>query len=75
MGKSSFAILTARIVKAYNYCMNDNGWQELFNIDSLHPYKLLIVDGIQSTTDFPLTLIEHISTAKIAMKRGGKDPG
>ena len=55
--------------------MNDNGWQELFNVDSVHPYKLLIVDGIQSSTDFPLTLIEHISTTKIAMKRRGKDPG
>ena len=75
VGKSTFTNLLARVVSAFKYCMNDNLWQESFNIDSREPYQLLIVDGLMLNSQLPLSLIEHIPTTKIAMKRRGKEPG
>ena len=75
VGKSTFTNLLARVVSAFKYCMNDNLWQESFNIDSMSPYQLLIVDGLMFKSQLPLSLIEHIPTTKIAMKRRCKEPG
>ena len=53
VGKSTFTNLLARVVNAFKYCMNDNLWQESFNIDSKNPYQLLIVDGLMEKTQLP----------------------